>query len=104
MNAINLHFPPQIWKSFKFTAEEKLILTLVYNFQVKRGYAYATDYWISDTFGINLNDVSKLVAELSSIGYINIWYEEDTRCMSLNLSRMEEDLESYSDPFADFQY
>ncbi len=104
MTHINLHFYPQIWQSSRFSVEEKLILTLVYNFQIKTGAAYASDYWISDTFGMRLNHVSELVAALSSAGYINIWYEEETRYMSLDLSRMESDTEPYNDMFGTYEY
>jgi len=71
----------------------------VYNFQIKRGAAYATDYWISDTFGMRLNQVSTLVAELSSAGYMNIWYEEETRYMSLDFERMQNELEPYNNEY-----
>jgi len=101
---LNLQFCPQIWKSSRFSIEEKLILNLIYNFEIKKGYAYASDYWISDTFGMRLNQVSTLVAELSSAGYINIWYEDEMRCMSLNSSRLESELEPYNDDFGNYEY
>jgi hypothetical protein len=104
MTQLNLQFFPQIWKSNRFCTEEKLILSLVYNFQIHRGAAYASDYWISDTFGLRLNRVSELVAALSSAGYINIWYEEETRYMSLDLSRMQEESEPYNDEFGIYEY
>lgn len=104
MDNFYLIFCKPIWSHKGFSIEEKLILNFVWNFQQKSGECYATNDYIATCFGMRVDRVKTLVAELQSVGYINTWEEDDRRYMTCNLSRLEDDCDVNEDLFRDFSY
>lgn len=84
MNNFYLRFNHQIWQNPDLSLEEKLIVNLVWNFQIKAGYCYASDDYIAEVFGMRTDQVYLLIAELLSKKHIKILEEEPRRLMGIN--------------------
>jgi hypothetical protein len=104
MDNFYLLFCTPIWSHQGFSIEEKLILNFIWNFQMKTGCCYATNQYIATCFGLRVDRVKMLVAELQSAGYINQWEEDNRRYMECNLTKLEGDCDVNEDLFRDFSY
>lgn len=104
MNKIYLLLCTSIWSHKGFTIEEKLILNFIWNFQMNAGNCYATDSFIGECFGLRVDRVKTLIAELKEAGYINTWEEDDRRYMACNLARLDGSCDVNEDLFRDYTY
>ena len=84
MNNFYLRFNHTIWTNPDLSIEQKLIVNFVWNFCLKSGYAFASDDYIAEVFGMRVDQVSKLIAELCEGKHIKILPEETRRLIVIN--------------------
>ena len=84
MNNFYLRFNPLIWENGDLSIEKKLIINFVWNFCIKSGYAYSSNDYIAQVFGMRVTDVKTLIAELLEEEHIKTIPHPERRLLIVN--------------------
>ncbi len=84
MNNFYLRFNRDIWSHPELTTEQKLILNFAWNFEVKAGYCYASNSYMSEIFGLPEYRILSAINELVDLNLICVKYQDDVRFLVVN--------------------